>query len=139
MTIFATLGDIINRAYILFTFALGIWAGVQFARRQNLGGQYWGAMWTCTGLAVFGLLVWLARTLSGEPLRAVYILYELFFIIVLPGTFALLRGRDDHVAAGIFCAIAIFAALSAISAADPSRHVIAGQLPTSTITITPTP
>jgi hypothetical protein len=134
LSIFATLSSIFNNAYILFCFILGIWAGIQFVRNQGLGGQFWGAMWTCAGLAVLGLLMWLARSLEGESLRPVYLLYELYFIIVLPGTFALMRGRDDRVAAGIFCIIAIFTALSAISASDPSRHVIA-PLPT----VTPVP
>ena len=136
MSLFAILGGIFNNAFILFCIALGIWAGVQFIRGEGLGGQFWGAMWTCTGLAAVGLVIWLARALSGEDLRAVYVLYELFFVIVLPGTFALLRGRDDRVAAGIFSAIAIFAALSAISAADPTRHVVA-PLPPSTPISTP--
>lgn len=134
MNTFATLSSIFNNAYILFCFALGIWAGYQFLRNQGLGGQFWGAMWTCAGLAVIGLLMWLGRSLQGESLRPVYLLYELYFIVVLPGTFALMRGRDDRVAAGIFCGIAIFTALSAISASDPSRHVIA-PLPT----VTPVP
>ena len=134
MNIFATLSSIINNAYILFCFILGLWAGVQFVRNQGLGGQFWGAMWTCAALAVIGLLLWLIRSLRGEDLRPVYVLYELYFIIVLPGTFALLRGRDDRVAAGIFCFVAIFTALSAISAADPTRHVIA-PLPTATPTL----
>jgi len=125
MSVFSTLGTILNNAYILYSFGLGIWAGVQFVRSQNLGGQFWGAMWIAAGLAVVGLLVWLARTLSGEDLRPVYLLYELYFIIVYPGTFALIRGRDDRTAAAIFCGIAIFTALAAMSAADPSRHVVA--------------
>jgi hypothetical protein len=125
MSIFATLSEITNRAYILFCFALGIWAGVQWIRGRGLGGQFWGAMWTCTGLAVVNLLLWLGRVVSGEQLRSVYLLYELYFVVVLPGTFSLLRGRDDRVAAGIFAAVTIFSALAAISAADPSRHVIA--------------
>ena len=60
-----------------------------------------------------GLLLWLGRSLAGEQLRSVYLLYELYFIIVLPGTFALMRGRDDRTAAGIFCIICIFTALAA--------------------------
>ncbi len=133
MSIFATLGSIFHTAYILFCFALGIWSALLWLRGQGLGGDFWGAMWVCTGMAVIGLLFWLGRTLSGEQLRSVYLLYELFFVVVLPGTFALLRGRDDRVAAGIFAIIAIFAALSAISAADPSRHVVAPLI------LTPTP
>lgn len=136
MTTFATLGQIFNTAYILYYFALGIWAGIIAVRGGSLGGQFWGAMWTGAALGVFGLLLWLGRALSGEDLRQVYLLYELFFIIVLPGTFALLRGRDDRTAAAIFAAVAIFSALAAISAADPSRHVVA---PTTSITVTPSP
>jgi len=129
---FSTLGSILNNAYVLFCFALGIWAGAEAVRNQPLGGQFWGAMWTCTGLAAAGLLVWLARTLSGEDLRAVYLLYELYFVIVFPGTFALLRGRDDRTAAAIFAFIAIFSALSALSAGDASRHVVAPLTPGAT-------
>jgi CDP-diglyceride synthetase len=124
MTIFAQLGVIINTAYTLFCFALAIWAGYNAARGQGLSGSFWGAMWMCTLLAVIGLVVWLMRTLAGEQLRAVYLLYELFFIVVLPGTFAILRGRDDRTAAMFFSGVALFAALSAISASDPTRAVI---------------
>ncbi|HVO43899.1 MAG TPA: hypothetical protein VMT34_14815 [Aggregatilineales bacterium] len=124
MSIFATLAQIFNNAYILFCLALGLWAGIVAFRGGALGGQFWGAMWTCTLMAVASLGFWAGRALNHEELRPVYLLYELFFVVVLPGTFALLRGRDDRVAAAIFAGIAIFAALSAISAADPSRGVI---------------
>lgn len=133
MSIFAILASIFNTAYILFCFALGIWAGAVALRNGQLGGQFWGAMWTCTLMAVIGALLWLARTLAHEELRSVYLLYELYFIVVFPGTFALLRGRDDRSAAAIFAGIAIFTALSAFSAADPSRGVIAPHV------LTPTP
>lgn len=124
MSIFDTLAVILNTAYILFCLALGLWAGLVAIRGGSLGGQFWGAMWTCSGLAVVSLIVWLLRTLSGQQLRWVYLLYLAFFIVVLPGTFALMRGRDDRLAAAIFAGVAIFAALSAISAADPTRGVI---------------
>jgi hypothetical protein len=135
MNLFATLGTIINTAYVLYCFALGIWAGVIAIRGGTLGGQFWGAMWMSSVLGLMALLAWVGRAIAGEQLRSVYLLYVLFFIIVLPGTFALMRGRDDRVAAGIFSAVAIFSALAAISAADPSRHVIA---PTTLATPTST-
>jgi hypothetical protein len=142
MNLFATLGTIINTAFVLYCFALGIWAGIIAVRGGALGGQFWGAMWMSSVLGVMALLAWLGRALTGEQLRSVYLLYVLFFIIVLPGTFALLRGRDDRTAAAIFSGIAIFSALAAISAADPSRHVIAPATPgeaTSTPTQAVTP
>src|SRR5579871_4921318 len=121
MTVFATLSNITNTSYILFCFALGIWAGVLWLNGRGLSGQYWGAMWTCTILAVLNLVLWLARAVSGEELRGVYLLYELYFVIVLPGTFTRIRGRDDRLAAAIFAGVTIFSALAAISSADPSR------------------
>lgn len=127
------LGAILSNAYILFCLALGLWAGLNALRGDGLSGNFWGAMWSGTLLGVAGLVVWLLRTLVGEDLRWVYFLYSLFFVLVLPGTFALLRGRDDRTAATIFAGVAIFAALAAISATDPSRGVIV--LPS----LTPTP
>ncbi len=129
------LGAILNTAYILFNILLGLWAALNAARGQGLDGNFFGAMWLCTLIPVAGLVVWLLRSLAGENLRWVYVLYLAFFIVVLPGTFAILRGRDDRVAAAIFAGVAIFAALSAISAADPARMVIVtphGGLPTPT-------
>src|SRR5262249_22766764 len=96
-------------------------------------------MWIGAGMGAVGLLLWLARSLAGEQLRWVYVWYELYFVIVLPGTFALLRGRDDRTAAAWVAGIAIFTALAAFSSADPSRAVIAVAPTPSTVIITPTP
>ncbi|CAG1013123.1 MAG: hypothetical protein IAE83_16405 [Anaerolinea sp.] len=119
-----TLSVILINAYILFSFALGAWAGVIAFRGERLSGSYFGAAFTCTGLAVICLIAWLLRTTAGEQLRWVYGLYIAYFIVVYPGTFALLRGRDDRLAAWIFAGVAIFTAFSAISASDPGRGVI---------------
>lgn len=135
-----TLAGILNTAYTLFCFILGFWAGSAYLRGKSLTGEYWGAVWVCAGLAVAGLVVWLLRTLSGEQLRWVYLLYSLYFIIVLPGTFAILRGRDDRVAAGIFAVVAIFSAFSSISASDPRRGVVVlPETPAPIQIIIPTP
>ncbi len=133
MQFFDILAGILNTAYTLFCFMLGFWAGVVYLRNGKLGGEYWGALWTCTLLAVAILAVWLLRTLAGEQLRWVYLLYCLFFIIALPGTFAIMRGRDDRFAAGIFAGVATFAALASISAADPRRGVVSPPLVTPTV------
>ncbi|HRE46812.1 MAG TPA: hypothetical protein PLD47_03735 [Aggregatilineales bacterium] len=124
-----TLSVIILTAYILFSFALGIWAGANAVRGQGLDAAYFGALWFCTALGVGSLILWLLRSLAGEQLRWVYGLYMAYFIVVYPGTFALLRGRDDRTAAWIFAGIAIFTAFSAISASDPSRGVVVLPVP----------
>jgi hypothetical protein len=118
----APLTVILNNAYILYCLALGIWAGMLWLRDQPLSGNFWGAMWLAAVLAAASLTIGIIRAVGGEQFRAVYWLYEVFFILVLPGTFALLRGRDDRNAAAIFAGIAIFSAFAAISTAQ--RNVI---------------
>ncbi|MCS6869941.1 MAG: hypothetical protein RML95_11690 [Anaerolineae bacterium] len=130
-----SLGLILSNAYTLFCLFLGLWAGSNALRGEGLSGNFWGAMWTATLLGIAGLIVWLLRTLANEPLRWVYFLYSLFFVLVMPGTFSLLRGRDDRTAAAVFAGVAIFAALASLSAADPSRGIIV--LPVLTPTATP--
>lgn len=118
----APLTVILNNAYILYCLALGIWAGLLWLRDQPLSGNFWGAMWLASGLAVVSLIIGIMRAVGGAQFRAVYWLYEAYFILVLPGTFAMLRGRDDRNAAAIFAGIAIFTALAAVSTAQ--RNVI---------------
>ncbi len=102
---------ILNNAYILFSFVLGFWSALQAARRQPLGGQFWGALVTNTILAAAILLLSLVMALVGiEARRWVYYLYAIYFVIVLPGTFSLLHGRDDRTAALVYGIVAFFSA-----------------------------
>lgn len=118
----APISAIINSTYVLYCFALGLWAGILYWRDQPLSGNFWGAMWLAPVLPTIELILGFIRAAGGAQYRTVFWLYEIYFIIVLPGTFALLRGRDDRQAAAIFAGIAIFSALAAISTAQ--RNVI---------------
>jgi hypothetical protein len=140
MNLLNTLAPVITNAYILFCFALGIWAGFIAFRGQKLGGDFWGALWICTGLAVVGLLVFVLQLLSGQHFErpVINLLYGAYFIIALPGTFAILRGRDDRMAALIFAGVAIFSALSAISYVDAARIRPPLFQPDTTPIVTPT-
>jgi hypothetical protein len=101
--------EILNNAYMLFSFALGVWSAFQGGRRQQLGGQFWGALATNTILAVIlFLLSLLMLTMGIQAKRGVYYLYAIYFVVVLPGTFALLRGRDDRVAAFVYGIVTFF-------------------------------
>lgn len=109
-----TLHAILNNAYVLFSFAVGVWAAVQAGRDEPLTGGFWGALALNTALAgaVLGLAVLMA--LTGLPAaRGVYYLYGIYFVIVMPGTFALLRGRDDRTAALMYGIIAFFSGAAA--------------------------
>jgi hypothetical protein len=113
---------IFSNAYVLYCMAMGMWAALLWLRDQPLSGNFWGAMWLASALAVFSFVVGILRAAGGAQFRTVYWLYEVFFILVLPGTFALLRGRDDRGAAAIFAGVAFFSAFAAISTAQ--RNVI---------------
>ena len=115
--------DGLNNAYILFSFILGAYAVMQ-AMRGGISGNFWGAMWTNTGLAGIIFLIAMIMTLQGlrpygyvpdgREIRWVYYLYDIYFVISLPGLFTLLRGSDNPRAAIWFSGVAIFNALSMI-------------------------
>lgn len=107
----------LNNAYVLFAFLLGVYAAFLAARNVPISGNFWGAMWTCTLLAALVLLVTIALAFFGvNPKRGVYYLYAIWFVISLPGTYAILRGGDDRRAALLFAAWSLFNAGAAYRA-----------------------
>jgi len=72
------------------------------------------------GLAGLTLLTGAALSLQGlQPQRVtLYYLYMLFLVVIMPGLFSLLRGRDDRSAALAFSLLAFFNASTAFSMAQ---------------------
>jgi hypothetical protein len=122
--ILLVLHPVLSNAYTLFCLIVGVWALVVAGRNGTLNGQFWGAVAVNTLLAVAVLIVTLLLQTTGiAPARGwLYYLYDAFFIIVQPGTFALLRGRDDRTAAGIFAAVTLFAALTSATRVSLLTH-----------------
>ncbi|MCE2490637.1 MAG: hypothetical protein J4G17_11770 [Anaerolineae bacterium] len=118
----ADLHAILFNMYILYMLALGIWAGSMSARDGSISGGFWGAVAISASLAGVILLVGVALTLQGlRPQRALlYFLYMLFLLVIMPGLFSLLRGRDDRNAALAFSILALFNASTAFSMAQRS-------------------
>jgi len=120
----------LNTAYILFSFFLGIYAIWLAGQGEALSGNFWGAMWTNTGLAATIFIIALIMTLMGlrpygsDPdttkrvIRWVYYLYGIYFIISLPGLFTLLGGNDKPRAGFWFACVAIFNAAAAYRAGN---------------------
>jgi hypothetical protein len=105
---------ILNNAYILFSFALGAWCIYKLIRDEGLDGQFWGAITVNSLLAAFILVFAIIMAVMGiEAKRWVYYLYAVYFVIVLPGTFSLLRGRDDRTAVIIFGIVTFFSGAAA--------------------------
>lgn len=104
-------------AHILFSIILGVWATVMAARNQSISGNFWGAVATITILAAVILLMGIIMSLQGlRPERLVtYFLYMSWLVVIMPGLFSLLRGRDDRNAAIAFALLAFFNATTSIS------------------------
>lgn len=114
------LHSILFNAYILFTLALGVWSAVMAARRQSISGNFWGAVATGAILAAVILLV--GGVMFAQGLRierpGIYFLYMFWLLVIVPGLFTMLRGRDDSSAALAFSLLCIFNFFVAISMAQ---------------------
>ena len=115
-----TLNDfhaILFNAHILYSVALGVWSGVMAVRNQPISGNFWGAVATITILAAIVTGIGVIMTLEGlRPPRIVtYYLYMSWLVIIMPGMFTLLRGRDDRNAAIAFSILSFFNATTSLS------------------------
>ena len=108
---------ILFNAYILFTLALGVWSAVMAARRQSISGNFWGAVATGAILAAVILLAGIIMYAQGLRVErpTIYFLYMTWLVIIMPGLFSMLRGRDDSSAALAFSILAVFNFFVAIS------------------------
>lgn len=118
-----SLNDVHNslfNAHILYSVALGIWAAVMAARNESISGSFWGAVLTYAGLAAATTLIGVVMTLQGlRPDRlTLYYLYMAWLVVIMPGLFSLLQGRDDRSAAIAFAILAFFNASVSVSMVD---------------------
>jgi hypothetical protein len=115
-----TLNDlhgILFNAHIVYSLALAVWSAVTAARGGSISGNFWGAVATSAILAGSVLLIGLVMMAQGLRVErtTIYILYMLWLIVVMPGLFSMLRGRDDREAAvafSILCTFNFFVSIS---------------------------
>ncbi len=109
--------NILFNAHILFSVAMGVWAMSMAVRSQSISGDFWGALATITVLASVVLAVGLIMLLQGlrPPRLTLYLLYMAWLVIIMPGLFTMLRGRDDRNAAIAFAILAFFNATTSLS------------------------
>jgi len=105
---------------ILYSIALGVYGAYLAAQNQSISGNFWGAVITFAGLNGATLIVGIVLALGGATVAAdgrniIYFLYMAFLIVIMPGLFSLLRGRDDRSAAIAFSLLALFNASVAFS------------------------
>jgi len=118
---------ILFNAHILFSIALGIWAAVMAARNQSISGNFWGALATITILAATVITLGFIMTLQGlrpaDGRLSLYYLYMIWLMVIMPGLFSMLRGRDDRSAAIAFALLAFF---NASTSASMAQRMIVG-------------
>lgn len=104
-------------AHILFSLILGIWSASLAIRTQSISGNFWGAVASITIVAAVVLVIGLIMTAQGlAPERpTTYFVYMSWLVVIMPGVFTLLRGRDDRDAAIAFSILCFFNAATSIS------------------------
>jgi hypothetical protein len=116
------LHNFLFRWQMFYSFFLGIYAVVLAARSRGLSGNFWGAVaiYPLLNIAVLalGIYFWLnGYTIASDDRIIIYFLYMLFLIVIMPGLFSILRGRDDAKVTWYFVALAIFNASVSFSMA----------------------
>jgi len=121
----AEIHGILFNAHIIFSVILGFWAAVMAARDESISGQFWGAVATYTILIAVTFLIGLLLTAQGlrpgpedNKRLTLYILYMAFLLVIMPGLFSMLRGRDDRSAGIAFGILAFFNASVSVSMMD---------------------
>lgn len=111
------LHNILFNAHILYSVVLGVWSATVAFREQSISGNFWGAVATISILAGAVTLLGVVMTLQGlRPERIItYYLYMSWLIVIVPGLFTLLRGRDDRNAAIAFSILCFFNAATSFS------------------------
>lgn len=111
------LHNILFNAHILYSVALGLWSAIMAYREEPISGNFWGAVATISILAGIVTAIGVVMTLQGlRPERIVtYYLYMSWLVVIMPGLFTLLRGRDDRSAAIAFAILCFFNAATSFS------------------------
>ena len=121
--------NILFNAHILFSIALGIWSAAVALRNQSISGSFFGAVAMGAILAALVTLVGFIMMLQGlRPERmGIYYLYMAWLVVLQPGLFSLLHGRDDRSAAIAFSVLSFFNAATSFSMIQ--RNILGPWLP----------
>ena len=103
------LHDNLARTIILYIFAMGAWAAVNFFRGKGIDPNYWGAL-------VIGEIVMLAQGVLGIlmvvtgllPRDLLHILYGVLVAFSWPGVYIYTNARQERAEAGIYAIVSFF-------------------------------
>lgn len=109
--------NILFNAHILYSIVMGAWAVSLAVRKEPLSGNFWGALASITILAGAIAVIGVIMLLQGlrPPRLTTYALYMSWLIVLMPGLFSILRGREDRNAAFTFAVLSFFNAATSFS------------------------
>ena len=81
------------RALLVYAVVLGVWGAYRYFRDQELGGGFRASFLIMAGLtAVQGLLGLATFILGARPTELLHVVYGVFAVIFLPGTYLYAQG-----------------------------------------------
>jgi hypothetical protein len=81
------------RVLLVFAVVLGVWGAYRYFRNQELGGGFRASFLIMAGLtAVQGLLGLGVFALGARPAELLHVVYGIFAVIFLPGTYLYAHG-----------------------------------------------
>ena len=108
---------------VLFTLVVGLWALLNYARRQGLSPSYWGTLVIGELLLATQALLGVAMFVQGgRPPRVIHFLYGVLVLMVWPGVYVYTEGRDTRREALFYGLASLFLfglALRAIGTGSP--------------------
>lgn len=112
MQFVTALHEVFFNAVLMFSGILGVWAIGMAARNRSISGGFWGAVASLAGLSAVTLIVGVVLALRGyvpvDGRTNIYFVYMAWLVVIMPGMFTQLRGRDDSAAAMAFAMLALF-------------------------------
>src|SRR5690606_32730733 len=120
MDLLVFIHDRLFNVQMIYSFAIGLYAGWLGIREKPLAGNFFGTVAVYAILNTIVFIIGLVLLFSGYAIESggrttIYVLYMIFLIVILPGIFSIMRGRDDRSAAITFGACAIFNAAVSLS------------------------
>ena len=108
---------------VLFLGALALWGVFNYLRGQGVSGSYNGALVIGELLMIAECLIGVALLVAGrQPARpGIHILYGVVAIIMLPGAFAYVRGRDSRFEQLVYALVCLFLCGIALRALETGR------------------
>jgi hypothetical protein len=88
---------IFANAFTIFALTIAGWSLVQYFRRQEMSGGFWGAVIIGEGLvlvqSILGVIMWVQGVL---PARLIHFLYGAIALLSWPAVFAFTRGGTSR-------------------------------------------